>query len=459
MVAPKSYVARSSLVVNGGAVNTVTGVQGFQQFVPTQATFLATQADIITSHAVALHVVNALALDKDASLREQFQSDAEQDSSLRDWIADRLLRHSVLVEKSTDSNVVTIAAKSTDPRQAAALANAFAAGYISTSVAIKADSARRQAQWLDAQVAAQRTNLQSKQEALTLYQRSADVADAQTGGNQVDIEAARMNELSNQLALVQAARSDADSRFYQMRQAQQSGNAGELADISASPVVQGIKSDLNRAEANLAQVNERFGNRHPQYLTASAEVDKLRSRLNDEIASASGGISQVSQQAARREAAIRSALDSQRARILSLKQKVDQRDVLARDVEGARVAYEAALQRSSQVNMESRLDQSSIAVLSEAVPPLVASSPNLPRNAILALLMGVLCVPGVILLMELRQRRIHSPIDLNESGLRLLGEIPRLAAGNGRLRRHKANIHLNLKPRVLLAGPAQELRS
>jgi chain length determinant protein EpsF len=459
VIAPKSYVARVSLVINGGDVNTVTGVQGFQQFVPTQATFLSTQADIITSHAVAAGVVGALSLDQDPVLRKQFEGEGAAGRSLRDWLADRLLRNSVVVEKSADSNVVTIATRSRDPVQAAALANAFATGYISTSVSIKADSARRQAQWLDGQVAAQRTNLQAKQLLLTQFQRSADVTDAQTGNNQVDIETARMNELSSQLALAQAARSDADGRFYQMRQAERSGSTGELADVSSNPVVQASKTDLNHAEAALAQANERFGSQHPQYLAAAAEVTKLKARLADEIASASGGIQQVSQQAARRESAIRGALDSQRARILSFKQKVDQRDVLSRDVEGAKVAYEAALARSSQLNMESRLDQSSIAVLSAATVPMAPSSPNLLRNLALALLLGLLCMPAAVLLVELRQRRIHDVADLGSFGVHLLGEIPGLSAAPALANRRKGSWSLGARPRILLAGTRQGARS
>ena len=446
LVAPKTYIAETSLVVNAGEINTVTGVQGFQQFQPTQTTFIATQSDIIASHAVALHVVDSLKIGDNAEWQQVFQDGTQGKGSFRDWMADRLLLHNLKVIQSADSNVITIATKSSDPKLAAELANAFADGFVRIGVKIKSDAASRQAQWLDAQVAAQRTVLQRNQDRLAEYQRQADVTDAQPDVHTADVETGRLNDLAGQLVLAQAARSDADSRMRQMRQAQQSGNEGELSDVSTNPVVQSIKTELTRATANLAQVNERFGSQHPQYLSAAAEVEKLQSRLNGEIANAVGGIRQSAEQAARREASLNQALEAQRARMLTFRKKNDQRDVYVRDVESANLAYQTALQRANQVTMESRLDQSSIAVLSPAAIPTEPASPKLVRNTLLSIVLAAMIAPGLALLLELKNRRIHGVIDLQEFGLFNLSEVPRLAASIATRSRRRA-VALRIKGR------------
>jgi len=460
LLATKSYIAETSLVVNGGDVNAVTGVQGYQQFQPTQSTFIATQSDIITSHAVALYAVDSLKIADNASWQQAFRDDTHGTGSFRDWMADTLLQHNVKVIQSADSNVITIAIKSSDPEFAAALANEFAVGFIHVGVKLKSDAASRQAQWLDAQVAAQRAVLQRTQDRLAEYQRKADVTDAQPDTRTPDVETGRLNDLAGQLVLAQAARSDADSRMYQMRKARQSGNEGELSEVSTNPVVQTIKTELTRAAANLAQVNERFGTQHPQYLSAAAEVGMLQSRLHSEIANAVGGIRQSAEQAARREAAVNQALDMQKSRMRALRQKNDQRDVFAREVDSANLSYQTALQRSNQVSMESRLDQSGVAILSAAAVPMAPASPKILRNLLLSIVLAALIAPGIVLLLELKSRRIHGVIDLQEVGLFNLSEIPRLASSITNDTRTRA-VALRIKGRsqVLLTDQLQKAAS
>ena len=460
LLSPKTYVAETSLVVNGGDLNTITGVQGYQQFQPTQTTFIATQSDIISSHAVALYVVDTLKIADSTAWQQAFHDDTKGVGSFRDWMADSLSLHSLKVVQSADSNVITIATKSRDPEFAAALANTFADGFIHIGVKIKADSAGRQAQWLNAQVATQRAALQQTQDRLAEYQRKADVTDAQPDIRTPDMETGRLNDLAGQLVLAQAARSDADSRMHQMRKARQRGIEGELSEVSTNPVVQSIKTELTHAAANLAQVNERFGNQHPQYLSAAAEVDKLQSRLNGEIANAVGGIRQSAEQAARREVAINHALDTQKSRMLALRQKNDQRDVFAREVESANLAYQTALQRTNQVAMESRLDQSGVAVLSVAAVPTSPTSPKLLRNLALSIVLAGLIAPGVVLLLELKSRRIHGVIDLQQFGLFNLSEVPRLAASiPNQSRRRAVALRVKGKTQALLTDKFQKAAS
>ncbi|MGE0114847.1 MAG: chain length determinant protein EpsF [Steroidobacteraceae bacterium] len=416
LLAQKTYVAETSLVVNAGELNAVTGAA---QYVPTQTSFIATQADIIASHGVALKVVDRLGLANDVTLQRAFNEATRGIGSLKDWIADQLVKF-LNVKQARESNVLTIAMSSTSPVDAANWANAFAEAYIDKSIAIKAENATKQSRWLQKQVDTQRAELKLAQDRLSEYQRTANIPEAD---NRMDVESVRLNELAGQLVQAQAARSDAESRLGQMKQALTSGKQDGIAELSTNPVVQSLKAELNRAEAGLAEATSRYGSKHPQYLAAVSEVEKLQSRLHAELVTAQGGIQQAAEQAARRETEISAALERQRTRILSLKQLNDQRDVLTRDVESAQRAYEIALQRANQMSMESKLDQSSIAILSAAVVPPFPSSPKLVLNVALSIVLGGLLGLGLALLMELKDRRVRSAFDLADLGLPVLSEV------------------------------------
>src|SRR5262249_53263797 len=159
-----------------------------------------------------------------------------------------------------------------------------------------------------------------------------------------------------QLLSAQATMYDRQNRLKQMNQALERGEVMELPDLLGNGLLQELKAQLVQAESNLAQLAERFGKRHPQYVSAAAQAAALREKLAAEIDIARGAISQSAQISVRQEGELRTAMAKQRDRILTLKHERDELDVLRHEVEDKQRAYDASLQRSSQVRLESQLD-------------------------------------------------------------------------------------------------------
>ncbi len=125
---------------------------------------------------------------------------------------------------------------------------------------------------------------------------------------------------------------------------------------------------------------------------------------------------------------LQQALDRQRRNVLALSQERDKLSVLTRDVESARSAYDAALQRHTHVRLESRLDQTDVAVLNAAIPLLVPVFPKIPLNIVLSVFIGAMFGVGAALLLELMNRRVRSRDDLAyAAGIPVLAEISRMS--------------------------------
>ena len=130
-----------------------------------------------------------------------------------------------------------------------------------------------------------------------------------------------------------------------------------------------------------------------------------------------------------REAELRATLDAQKKKVLQLKEERDGIGVLQRDVEGAQRAYELVTQRLAQTSLESQTQQTNIAVLTPALPPLEPSSPKVLLNTLIAIFLGTLLGVGTALLLELMQRRVRSTDDLAETlGVPVLAVIDHAAA-------------------------------
>jgi len=403
----KTYVAEASVLMDAKSTDPVTGNAIPQQM---QSSVQATQADVISSHTVARKVVDRLRLASDPVAKQEFAQDGDATGAIEDWLADRLLRK-LTVRSTRDSNVINIDFEAGSAMEAARIANAFADGYIQTTLELRTDPAKLQNQWFDDQLQSLRTALQNAQQRLSQYQQQRKIVGTD---DKLDVETAKLNEIASQLVTVQTAMNDADSRQKQMNQALQKHQLEELPDILGNGLLQNMKAELVRAEGKLAQVDQRYGRNHPEHVSASAEVQTLRNKLSAEVATVKGSIDQTAQLARQRAAEEQKALDVQKRKILELRQQRDGLDVLSREVESAQRAYDAAMQRNNEVSLTSRLSQTNIAVLAAATPPSKATGPKLLRNVILSVIAGALLAAGAALTLELFDRRVRSAADLLE---------------------------------------------
>jgi chain length determinant protein EpsF len=381
--------------------------------------------DVIASHNVALKVVDKLKLAQLLEVREQFQAATGGVGSVQDWLADQLLRQ-IDVRPSRESSVININYAASNPMSAAQLANAFADAYIQASLELKVDPARRQTGWFEGQVTELRASLEKSQERLSAYQQQSGILGSEA--DRLDVENARLAELSSQLVAAQRAMYEAETRQKQMNSAAARDRIDELPDVMSNPLVQSLKAERVRAEGKLADVGGRYDKNHPQYVSAAAELESIKSKLDAELNTAKGAIVQAAQIARRQVSEIQQALDRQKARVLELSQERDKLSVLTRDVESARSAYDSSLQRHTQVRLESRLDQTDIAVLNAAIPPLVPTFPKIPLNIALSVLVGAMLGIGAALLMEMMNRRVRSRDDLAYAAeVPVLAEIARIS--------------------------------
>lgn len=404
---PKTYSATASLVVNVNGADPVTGQVMQSELV---SRYLTTQIDVIGSHSVALKVVDNLNLIHDEKYSEAFQSETGTTASFRDWLADQLLRN-LDVKPSNQSNVFYVTFKADDPRRAAQLANSFVQAYIQTNLELRTQPASQTAAWYNTQLGALRSNLEKSQAKLSHYRQNNEIVSLD---EKLDVESTRLAELSSQLVVAQGQTVNSLSI--------QNHADNASAGVVNNPVIQGLKEELARSETKLSQQSERVGKNHPDYQLAKAEVDSLRSKLASEVHTVRQSIDNDLSVSRQRESALRAAVAAQKAKVLKLNAERDVGTVLAGEVESAQRIYDQALERFNQTRMESHADQTAVSVLSAAVVPLTPSSPNLPLNVALSVILGTLLGIGLALIKEMLNPRVRSERDaLTVLGVPVLG--------------------------------------
>ncbi|MGC3981967.1 MAG: chain length determinant protein EpsF [Steroidobacteraceae bacterium] len=442
---PKKYVAEAAVVVdvNGNDPLSEKSTTPLQL----QPAYIATQMDVIASRNVAMRVVEQQKLMDDPDFERAYQADMHGQGSKQNWLADRLL-DSLTVRSSRSGNVIYLQYASASPERAARIVDAFADGYIQASLDLKVDPARRQSGWFDTQVDSLRTALEEAQKKLSAYQSQRGVIG--TDDARLNVENARLEELSNQLVAAQSTMFETNARAEQMSEAGLANRPDEMSDVLKSPLLQNLKTELARAEAKFADVSQRFDRNHPQYMSAAAELTALQKKVAAEVENARGTVSREATIASQRVNNLKQALEQQRGRILALQHTQDDYAVLKRDVDSARAAYDTALQRSGQTRLESRIDHTNIAILNRAVVPMQPASPKPLLNLILAALLGPLLGAALCMLAEMFGRRVHTRDDLLDTGIApILAEVPAGGLGwGGRSRSRSSSTRLHAEPIV-----------
>lgn len=383
--------------------------------------YMATQVDVIRSARVALRVVRNLKLADNPQVRNEWLEATGGTGDIEAWLASRF-RPNMDVKPSRESNVITVSYTAPDRNFAAALANAFVQAYMDTALELRVDPAKQYSNFFDLRAKDARESLEKAQTRLSAFQREKGII---ATDERLDVENARLSELSSQLVALQALAAESGSR-----QAQAQGpSADRIQEVLGSGLISGLKADLSRNEARLQELSARLGDNHPQVIEAKANINSLRSRLDTETKRVTGGVGVTATINRQREAEVRAALEAQRTKLLRLKAVRDEGAVLVREVENAQRAYETVLARLNQTSLESQATQGNIFVLGQATPPGGPSSPNVLLNTALSVVIGLLLAIGAVLALEMLDRRVRAFEDLTASlGLPVLGVMPKPTA-------------------------------
>ena len=421
LIMSKKWQSTATVVVERGMVDPLTGNILTTVMTPM---FVSTQVDIIKSHNVARRVVDKLKLSQMPVLQEAY-TDSDSTVDISDWIADFILLKNFKVTPSRESSLIDISYVSEEPSFAAAVANAFAEEYIQASINMRTQPAKIGNDWFEEQVKHLRDRLELAQDKLSSFQQESGIV---ATDERLDIENARLVDLSRQLVESQGRTDEVQSRMDLIKSVLQGkSSADTLQEVLSNSLISQLKAELAAKEANLALLSNHMDKNHPTRTQAEAEVASLRQKVNNETQKVLSSMSSTLSASKQRDGMLSKSLAEQKKKVLELKKVHDEVAVLMHEVENDKLAYDAAMQRSVQTWMESELNHSDIAILNRALPGDL-NKPDRPKiilNMLLAIVLGGILGIIVALIAELRNRRVRTSYDLERMDISVLAILPR----------------------------------
>lgn len=410
MLLPKKFTSSAALLIDVKSPDPMIGMVLPAMMTPS---YMATQVDLITSERVAIQAIRRLKIQENPQMQAQWKEATGGVGSFESWLAD-LLGKNLTVKPARESNVITVSYTAPDPQFAAVMTNAFAESYIAVTAELRTDPAQKFETIFGGLSARTREKLEAAQARLSAYQQERGLI---ATDERMDIEVARLADVSQQVTMLESVQSESGSR-----EAQASRAGDQVAEVLGNPMIAALKADLARMEAKLQEYQTSRGDAHPQVIDLKANIDATRSRIRLETGRVTASVALNNNVNTSRVAQARASLEAQRAKVLKMRGQRDEAQILLRDVDQLQKAYDVIQSRTIQSGMEGQSTQTNVAVVQVASPPTQPSSPRVLINLFLGVFGGFVLALTAVLLRELTDRRVRTVDDvINELNLPLIG--------------------------------------
>jgi capsular exopolysaccharide synthesis family protein len=436
VMSPK-YTARTQLEI-AREQKQITNVEGLEAPNATQdQEFYATQYALLKTRPVAERVARDLRL---ASNDEFFAShgiDAKQveeasrgNARARETMAVELLMHNVDISPVRTSSLVDILYSSRSPEMSARIANAWAAAFIAVSMDRQFASTADARKFLEQRLASLREKLEQSESAAVNYAADQGIvaidqernAEGKTIGTRT-LAAANLDALNQALNDAIADRVKAQAALI--------GSGANSPEALTSNTLASLRQQREAAAAQAAQMSAQFDEGYPALQSLRKQIASLDSAIARETNRVGLSRQQVYQQAAQREATLRTQVNALKGQMTAQNRASIQYNIYQRDADTNRQLYDALLQRYKEIGVAGTVGVNNIAVVEPAQIPTSPSSPNLLLNILLSLVAGLVLALAVTVALEQIDEGIRNPAQVQSRlNLPLIGITPAIDDGS-----------------------------
>lgn len=338
------------------------------------------------------------------------------------------------VQPVKNSQLVTMSFRSSRPDLAARAANTLTELYIQQTLDFRYRISAEAGAWLDNETKEQAHKVQAAELALQKLSEEEGLANIEERRTLLE---QKLKDLGASLTVAKTRRLDKEALYQEM---QATGNPEELPEVIASPLVQGLRSELASLERQAAQLGAKgFLDEHPEVLKVRRQIEGTRQKIAFEARRVVRAAQNDYRVAAAQEASTAAALEAAKNEAQDLGRRGLKYDALKRDLEASKQVSASILTRQKQTDVSRDVQASNVHVIDPAIVPEAPMAPRPVRDIGLALFFGLGAALAAAFLRDYLDTSVGRPSDVRRLGVPLLGVIPETSASQSLLLR--ANGH------------------
>jgi polysaccharide biosynthesis transport protein len=352
--------------------------------------FMATQQNLLQADTILRPVAERYdLLQREHQLRRYlfwYQS-PEKQKQIRN--APIVLKH-LKIEREPNTYLLTITYRDEDAQLAADVANGIADSYLRNIFDTRVKEAGRLSSSMEQQLIDLKEKMASTHRALMVYQRDLGTADPE---QKTAVLVARLQALNTESSAAEADRIAKEAVYREAR-------GGTLPEVEVSAQSSDLTKDVEKlqvAKANLALVGATYGDQHPEYKKAAAQVAEAQLALDESRVNVATRIGVDYRQTLVREQMLSQAVSETKQQVDDLTAQSFNYLQLKHEAETAEKVYEDLFAKIKQSGINSELQNNIIRLADSARPAAKPIFPDWGKIVCLSMAFFVFaCSAGVI---------------------------------------------------------------
>jgi uncharacterized protein involved in exopolysaccharide biosynthesis len=400
---PKSYTAMASLIVD---TNNKDPLAGEDFPIALLNNYVFTQVELMHSPVVLAPVVSRLNLVRDPEFTAGFRGDP---NGLLDYVENSLSK-SLQIDQGRGGQLLYVAASARQPTRAADIANAVVDAYLDEERRRINGPAGERAKRYGEQLTELRAKVAAAQENVATFRKQQGLTEvtAVPDPDNPDADTQELNNLEQNLLTAQNARRALEARL--------AGEPSTSDEALQSPQIQQLQTRLQTLQSQLAEYSASYGPQHPKVLVIKSQIETTQQSLSAEIRNLRENTGTQLSRAKALEDNYSRAVDSQRAKVLHLREIQGEGAKLILELESAQSVYKRALDGYDQIMFAAVGNYNNVSVVSLATPPVTATKPNKIKLLLMGMVAGLgVGIGGPLVYGLLFNRRLRCRDDIERS--------------------------------------------
>ena len=379
-----------------------------------------TQIKLLQSVAIVQNVANHLTPEELKLLTDPYKSRSGEPPSAvgiiyghRDIIPQRL------------SLITIIQFRHPNPKMAARIPNLIAAEYIAYNSRLRTEESLKAVDELKDRADQQRKRVDEIANALQAFRQRGNLISLMQSKDIVTEKLKALNMMTTQTS---TRLKDAEIRWSQVQSWTKSGrNLAELPFISSQPKVSQLLLQVSSQKLALAQLQERYKDRHPSLIEALNGLAQTEQELRDALDTAANSIKGEYENALQTDEAARKALAEQETKSLELDKASVEYENLNREFRVNDQLLESMMARMRETAVTSSIETENARIIDRANEPGSPTSPKIGVNLGFGVLAGLFLGFTFAFVLATIDDRVKTSFDIETLiDLPLLGVIPRV---------------------------------
>jgi len=402
------YESTATVDVNFSAPSGVVGQDSTDAYIEDPETFLATQTRLIQSDAVLRPVAEQFHL-----LKSKGQEALTSPVSLG----------GLQVGRPNGTNLLLISYRSTDPRQAADIANAVANSFLARTYNLRIRSSATLSSFMEKQLDDLKAKMEQSNLALAQFEKDLDVVDPD---DKTNILSARLLTLNSEYTAAQIDRVNKQAGL----EAIKSGSI-EAAEISSqNGALLKFSDALSQARQHFAIVKATYGVNHPEYRKAETQVAEAQAQFEDERNDVATKLAVQYNQALVREQILGKTVADAKAEWDGLNVRSFQYRQFKQEADSDKALYDELVKKIQEADINAGFQDNNISIADAARPSLHSVYPNVQMNLMMAFLVSALLGICTALLLDSIDTTLRDPQRSSQFlGIDVVGTMPIDRAG------------------------------